>query len=97
VIGTWKDGRIGTFRGTRTGKHNYGGIAFGTEGTEVLGPYGGYEGLVYKVIEFFKTGTPPVSPEETLEIYAFMEAADVSKQKGGAVVALEEVMKGAKS
>jgi len=47
VVGTWEDGRIGTFRGTRTGKHNYGGIAFGTEGNEVLGPYGGYEGLVY--------------------------------------------------
>jgi hypothetical protein len=49
------------------------------------------------VIEFFRTGKSPVSPEETLEIYAFMEAADVSKQKGGAAVDMQEVMKGAKS
>ena len=30
VVGKWKDGRLGTFRGTRTGTHDYGGIAFGT-------------------------------------------------------------------
>ena len=97
VVGTWADGRLGTFRGTRSGKHNYGGVAFGMEGNINLGPYEGYEGLVHKVIEFFRTGVSPVAPEETLEIYAFMEAADVSKQKGGTAVDLQEVMKEAKS
>lgn len=97
VVGIWEDGRIGTFRGTRSGKHNYGGIAFGTEGNVNLGPYEGYEGLVHKIIEFFRTGKPPVDSQETLEIYAFMEAADVSKQKGGDAVDMQEVMKGAKS
>jgi hypothetical protein len=35
----------------------------------------------------------PVSPEETLEIYAFMEAADESKRKNGTPVSLEAVIK----
>ena len=32
--------------------------------------------LFLVIVKFFKTGKPPVSPEETLEIFAFMEAAD---------------------
>lgn len=83
VVGKWKDGRIGTFRGTRTGKHEYGGTAFGSEGNLVLGNYEGYEPLAVKIAEFFKSGNSPVDPAETLEIYAFMEAADESKRRGG--------------
>jgi len=37
VVGKWKDGRLGTFRGTRSGKHDYGGTAYGTEGDISLG------------------------------------------------------------
>ena len=40
----------------------------------------------------FRTGASPVSEEETLEIYAFMEAADESKRQNGASVTLESVM-----
>ena len=43
----------------------------------------------------FRTGKVPVSAAETLEIYAFMEAADESKRKGGAEVTLESVLKAA--
>jgi predicted dehydrogenase len=86
VIGKWKDGRIGTFRGMRTGKHEYGGTAFGSEGNLVLGKYEGYEPLAVKIAEFFKSGVSPVDPAETLEIYAFMEAADESKRRGGEAV-----------
>jgi predicted dehydrogenase len=86
VIGKWKDGRIGTFRGMRTGKHEYGGTAFGSEGNLVLGKYEGYEPLAVKIAEFFKSGVPPVDSAETLEIYAFMEAADESKRQGGEAV-----------
>ena len=38
--------------------------------------------------KFFTTGEMPVTVEETLEIYAFMEAADESKRQGGAVVSV---------
>jgi hypothetical protein len=44
-------------------------------------------------MKFFQTGVAPVTPEETLEIFAFMEAADESKRRGGARVTLEEVMR----
>jgi hypothetical protein len=32
---------------------------------------------------FFQTGKPPVPPEETLEIMAFMDAAERSRAGGG--------------
>jgi predicted dehydrogenase len=92
VVGTWDDGRIGTFRGTRTGKHDYGGTVFGEKGEISLGTFGGYDTLLVKIIEFFKTGKVPVSPSETIEICAFMEAADESKLKGGVSVDLETLM-----
>src|SRR5215203_2418383 len=93
VIGTWKDGRMGTFRGTRTGKHDYGGTVYGEKGNLSLGPFNGYDNLLVQIINFFRTGQVPVSPEETLEIYAFMEAADESKRKNGTPVSLEAVIK----
>ena len=91
VVGTWEDGRIGTFRGTRTGKHEYGGTAFGEKGPLTLGPYKGYDNLLDRIIAFFKTGIVPINPKETLEIYTFMEAADESKRRGGKSVLLHEV------
>lgn len=93
VVGVWEDGRLGTFRGIREGKHEYGGTAFGEEGHAALGPYGGYLPLLVEIVKFFETGQPPVSPQETLEIFAFMEAADESKRRGGAMVSIEKVMK----
>jgi predicted dehydrogenase len=93
VVGKWKDGRIGTFRGTRTGTHDYGGIAFGSEANIELGPFDGYNALLLKIGEFFKTGISPVDPNETLEIYGFMEAADESKRRGGIPVRVDEIMK----
>lgn len=97
VVGTWEGGRIGTFRGTRSGKSGYGGTVFTQSGTTSLGPYGGYEPLLVEIINYFETGQVPVSPEETLEIFAFMEAADESKRNGGASVNMQEVLKRAKS
>jgi hypothetical protein len=97
VTGTWKGGRIGTFRGIRRGKSDYGALVFGTQGIAPSGGYGGYEPLVVEICKFFKTGQPPVSAEETLEIFAFMEAADESKRRGGAPVTLESVLAKARS
>ena len=96
VVGEWHDGRIGTFRGTRTGKHDYGGTAYGEKGNLVLGPFKGYDNLLIQIINFFKSGKPPVTPEETLEIYAFMEAADESKRNNGKAVSLSTVVKKAR-
>ena len=79
VTGTWKDGRIGIFR---EGK-GYGGTAKCETGEHPVGGYDGYAPLVETVILFFKSGKPPVAARETLEIYAFMQAADESKAANG--------------
>ncbi len=96
VVGTWSDGRIGTFRGIRAGKGGYGGTAFGTKENRVIGPYPGYGPLVVEIVKFFRTGKPPIDARETLEVYAFMEAADESKRRGGSPVRLAEVMSSAR-
>lgn len=88
VVGTWKGGRKGTF----TEAKGYGGKAVGEKGESAVGEINGYDPLLYAAVHFFRTGVAPVSPEETLEIYAFMEAADESKRRGGAEVTLKEVM-----
>jgi WD40 repeat protein/predicted dehydrogenase len=97
VTGTWDDGRIGTFRGIRSGKGGYGGTAFGEKGIVPVGKYDGYKPLVVEIVRFFKTREVPVTEAETLEIYAFMEASDESKRQGGAPVTIESVMKKART
>ena len=92
AVGTWSDGRIGTFRGLREGKRGYGGKGFGTKGIASLGDYAGYRPLVVEIGKFFRTRVAPVSPQESIEIYAFMAAADESKRRGGAAVSLSEIL-----
>lgn len=92
VVGKWKDGRIGTFRGIRQGKSGYGATIFGNKAIIQAGKYPGYKPLVDEVVEFFKTKEVPVPAEETIEIFAFMSAADESKAKGGAPVSIKHVM-----
>jgi hypothetical protein len=91
VTGVWKDGRVGTFRGIRQGKADYGAVVFGTKAVLPAPGYEGYEPLVKQIALFFKTGKPPVSAAETIELMTFMEAADESKRQGGAPVKLAEV------
>lgn len=93
AIGTWNDDRVGTFRGIRDGKTGYGGTAFGSKGVSEIGPYGGYAPLVLEIAKFFRSGEPPIDPKETIELYAFMQAAQESKANGGAAVRISEVLK----
>ncbi len=88
VTGTWAGGRKGTFTEAKA----YGGKAVGEKGEAAIGTYDGYDPLLFSAVHFFRTGVAPVSPEETIEIYAFMEAADESKRRNGAEVSLKEVM-----
>ena len=92
ISGIWKGGRIGTFRGIRRNKAELGAVAFGSKGIVQAGKGGGYEDLCREIGRFFKTRKPPVSPEETIEIFAFMEAADESKRQGGVPVSLASVL-----
>jgi len=85
VTGTWKDGRVGIFR---EGK-GYGGTAKCESGEHPVGGYDGYAPLVEAAVKFFKSGKSPVTARETLEIYAFMQAADESKAANGKEVPLK--------
>ena len=92
VTGTWKGGRIGIFR---EGK-GYSGTAKGEKGESEIGKFDGYQPLVAEVVKFFLSKSPPVSAEETIELFAFMEAADESKRRGGKEITIAEVMEKAK-
>jgi hypothetical protein len=92
VVGVWEDGRVGTFRGLKAGKTGYGFTVYGTKAVVQGGKFGGYDPLIDKIIEFFKTGSVPVPPEETIEIFAFMSAADESKLQGCVAVFLEDII-----
>ena len=93
VIGKWKGGRLGTFRGIRDGKADYGAIVFGHDGIKMSDPIEGppYAGMLREVVKFFQTGVPPLRVEEMMEIMAFMQAAELSKHKGGSDVPLSEL------
>ena len=93
VIGTWEGGRKGTFQESGDARKGYGGSAIGMNGQEApVGGFDGYEPLLHSIVHFFRTGVAPVTAKETLEIYAFMEAADESKRRNGAEVTLAEVV-----
>lgn len=93
VTGIWEDGRIGVFSGLRTGKSDFGGTCFCENEVVQLGPYTGYEPLLKEIIQFFKTGIAPVSPTETLQILAFMDAAAESKKQLSKLIDLESIYK----
>lgn len=93
IVGRWKGGRIGTVRALRPyGK--YGAVAFrkgdgkGQSSQFYDEQHAGYAPLVREIVKFFQTGVPPVSNAETLEIFAFMDAAQRSKESGGKPAAL---------
>ena len=95
INAVWKDGRMGELRLMRK-SWIYSGYVLPEKPKDKKQPiivfdgYQGYQPLLKEIIQFFKTGVAPVSPEETLEIMAFMEAAEMSAKRGGAPVTIEE-------
>ena len=110
ITAVWSDGRVGTYRGIKEGAVKYSATVFGDKGVSTAGIYGhgipvngvvptndkyvGYEGLAIEIAKFFKGGPPPVSPAETLEIFALLQAAEDSKSQGGATVRLKNLWEG---
>jgi virulence factor len=90
TIGHWKDGRIGTMRGTRQGAHSYGFTAFCEKEVipAVIDTRYIYRELLKQIVNMFQTSKPPFAIEETLEIVAFMETSMKSANKGGIKVKL---------
>jgi len=92
VIGLWPRGRKGVFREDKT----FHGLAQGEKGEMQAGSFDGYVPLVAQIMSFFKSRVAPVKPKETIEIFAFMEAADESKRQGGAPVRIKDIFKQAR-
>ena len=105
ITAIWKDGRVGTYRGIKSGTVKYSATVFGEKGVSTAGIYGhgvpvkgivptddkymGYGGLAIELAKFFKGGEPPVKPAETLEILALLTAAEQSKAQQGVAVPLQ--------
>lgn len=89
VTGTWADGRVGSmYLYQMSGLDEFGCTVF-CEGEIQQGlaqkrpPY--YAMMIPSIVRFFQNGTPPVDHEETLEIMAFLEAANSSYESGSIV------------
>jgi hypothetical protein len=89
VVCRWKDGRIGSVHALRASRGS-GAVVFRSKQIVQSNPKmrSGYAPLLKEVVKFFQTGIPPVPNEETLEIFAFMDAAQRSKAAGGAPMRL---------
>jgi hypothetical protein len=97
VTGVWSGGRVGTYRGVKEPlKVGVGATVFGSSGTAHSEAGYDYKPLVAEIATFFRSGKPPVSPEETIEIFAFLAAAERSKAEGGIPVSIAEVLQEAK-
>jgi len=85
IVGRWKGGRLGSVRANRP--HGGDGAVVFRANQKIVQSNPSmrdeYGPLVREIVKFFQTGNPPVAPEETLEIIAFMDAAQRSKAAGG--------------
>lgn len=95
VTGVWKDGRIGTIRGSRQGTPSFGGTVYHETGMEFFDvsndEKGYYECLVEQIIELFDTGKSPVGTVEMAEVVRFLEAAGESLKAGKGIAAGREI------
>ena len=100
IIGKWADGKLSSQRALQADRKGadsaYVGIIYTEQGPKDAGAREGFEPLVVRILDFYRTGVAPIDPEETLEIFAYMEAAAESRAKGGAPVALKDVLEKAR-
>ena len=100
AMGTWRDGRMGVFHGLKTGPDGpspYSFSLYGEHGIRQAAGFSGYAPLVVQICDFFVNRQPPVSQEETLELFAFMEAAEQSMQNGGESVDVQSLLERAQA
>jgi hypothetical protein len=91
ATGHWKDGRVATIRGLRSGAQPYGAMVFAEKSATPLGISTKYiyRELLKKIVETYTTGKPPIDIAVTVEIVAFMEAAFKSANNHGMVQKVE--------
>jgi hypothetical protein len=90
IVGKWKDGRLGSVRTLRP---------YGKFGAVVFRPdqkvnqsdpkaVDSYRPLLVEIVKFFETKEPPFPNAQTIEEFAFMDAAQRSREAGGAPMKL---------
>lgn len=90
----WKDGRIGVYHGLPKADPKQPLLTVtGSDGATSISGSAGNDAIVQAIAQFFHTGRPPVDVAETVEIFEFMTAAQLSKERDGADVALTELRK----
>ncbi|MFN0105008.1 MAG: Gfo/Idh/MocA family protein [Bryobacteraceae bacterium] len=83
VVGKWKNGGVGTVHVLRP-YGEFGVTAYTEKKIVESGKIkSSYVPMLKEIVKFFQTGVSPVDEEETLEIFAFMDAAQKSKELGG--------------
>ncbi len=92
VTGLWSGNRLGTLHAIHEGAKSYKLIRFGDTQIVEQKSEGDYTPMLREIVKFFQTKQPPITAKETLEIYAFMEAAEESKRREGKAITLHEVM-----
>ena len=85
TVGVWEDGRIGSIRGIRDGAVGYGFTAFCEKQivSRAVNDRYIYRELLKQIVGMFQTGTPPLDIAESIEIIAFIEAANQIRDKRG--------------
>ena len=82
----WTDGRVGTMRAIRP-YSDYGVVLFRKDAKGQTSQYSAVRStrseFERELLKFFTTGVPPVPNDETLELMAFLDAAQRSKEAGG--------------
>jgi hypothetical protein len=86
ATGHWSDGRVATLRGIRAGASDYGFVGFSEKAVQSVkvGTKFIYRELLKKIVDMFKTGKSPLDINETIELVAFIEAANKSGANHGA-------------
>lgn len=94
AVGIWEGKRLGIARAISTGYHGYGFTVWRkkvTE-TEIVNADFIYSELLKNIKKFFETGIAPVTPEESVEVIAFIEAANESMANGGKPIQISSVL-----
>ena len=94
IVGEWEDGRLGTVRGNRRGNNDFGAVVHTTQGSQFVDVYANpkpyYASLLEQVMILFRQKRSPLDIEETLEIVAFIEAANLSRETGRPVELMQD-------
>jgi hypothetical protein len=84
VCGEWTNGRLATLRGIHTGSTAYGFTAFCQHAIipQPTSARFSYRNLCTQIVETLRTGRPPVTRQQTMEVIGFALAALESEQSG---------------